>query len=135
MKSITHILRSQAQMTILTPEQIAQYRSELARDPEALAALDEVEACDNTLEDAAEVLAIESGYTKSTLAESDQSYLDKLTEKARKVICSKYTGDLLELFKDLRDFMPFPGNLATLVAINVTKIGVHKFCESSESEA
>ncbi|MEG3933340.1 MULTISPECIES: hypothetical protein [unclassified Microcoleus] len=122
-------------MTILTSEQIAQYRSELASDPEALAALDEVEACDNSLEDAAEVLAIESGYTKSTLAESDQSYLDKLTEKARKVICSKYTGDLLELFKDLRDFMPFPANLATLVAINVTKIGVNKFCESSESEA
>jgi hypothetical protein len=122
-------------MTILTSEQIAQYRSELASDPQALAALDEVEACDNSLEDAAEVLAIESGYTKSTLAESDQSYLDKLTEKARKVICSKYTGDLLELFKDWRDFMPFPGNLATLVAINVTKIGVPKFCESSESEA
>jgi len=122
-------------MTILTSEQIAQYRSELASDPQALAALDEVEACDNSLEDAAEVLAIESGYTKSTLAESDQSYLDKLTEKARKVICSKYTGDLLELFKNLRDFMPFPANLATLVAINVTKISVHKFCESSESEA
>lgn len=122
-------------MTILTSEQIAQYRSELAGYPEALAALDEVEACDNSLEDAAEVLAIESGYTSSTLAESDQSYLDKLTEKARKVICSKYTGDVLELFKDLRDFMPFPGNLATLVAINVTKIAVDKFCESSESEA
>lgn len=102
-------------MTILTPEQIAQYRSELASDPEALAALDEVEACDNSLEDAAEVLAIKSGYTRSTLAESDQSYLDKLTEKARKVICNKYTGDLLELCKDLREFIPFPGNLATLV--------------------
>ena len=113
-------------MTILTSEQIAQYRSELASDPQALAALDEVEACDNSLEDAAEVLAIESGYTISTLAESDQSYLDKLTEKARKVICNKYTGDLLELCKDLREFIPFPGNLATLVAIKVTQIGVDK---------
>jgi hypothetical protein len=122
-------------MTVLTSEEIAQYRSQLADYPDALAALDEVEACDNSLEDAAEVLALESGDTKFTLAKSDQSYLDKLTEKAREVICSKYTGDVLELFKDLRDFMPFPGNLATLVAINVTKIAVDKFCESSESEA
>ncbi|MGL5063296.1 MAG: hypothetical protein ACRC62_25225 [Microcoleus sp.] len=122
-------------MTVLTAQQLAEYRSQLADYPDALAALDEVEACDNSLEDAAEVLAIKSGYTRSTLAESDQSYLDNLTKKARKVICSKYTGDLLELFKDLRDFMPFPGNLATLVAINVTKIAVNKFCESSESEA
>lgn len=122
-------------MTVLTSEEIAQYRSQLADYPDALAALDELEACDNSLEDAAVVLALESGYTKSTLAKSGQSYLDKLTEKARKVICSKYTGDVLELFKDLRDFMPFPGNLATLVAINVTKIAVDKFCESSESEA
>ncbi len=122
-------------MTIVTPEEIAKYRVELADYPEALAALDEVEACDNSLDDAAEVLAIESGYTKSTLAESDKSLLDKLTEKARDVVCSKYTGDLLELCKDLREFIPFPGNLATLVAIKVTQIGVDKFCESSESEA
>ncbi len=121
-------------LTKVTPEEIAQYREQFADYPEALAALDEVEVCDYILDDAAEVLAIESGYTIPTLGESDQSYLDKLMAKARNVICSKYTGDLLELCKDLREFIPFPGNLATLVAIAVTQMGVDKFCGSSESQ-
>jgi hypothetical protein len=120
-------------MVKITQEQIVQYRIQLADYPDGIAALNEVEACDS-LDDAAEVLALESGYTRSTLAGSDESYLDKLIEKARSIICSKYTGDLLELCKDLREFVPYPGNLATLVAIKVTQIGVDKFCESPKPE-
>ncbi|HBE19423.1 MAG TPA: hypothetical protein DEG17_13795 [Cyanobacteria bacterium UBA11149] len=39
--------------TKVTPEEIAQYREQFADYPEALAALDEVEACDYILDDAA----------------------------------------------------------------------------------
>jgi len=123
-------------MTTITPEEIALFRSQLTSYPEALAALDKVEACNNSLEDAAQELAIQAGYTRSTLAPPELSYLDKLTELARDVICSKYTDNVVELFKELREYIPFPTfptSLAALVAIKVTQIGVKQFCELSKS--
>jgi hypothetical protein len=120
---------------LITPEEIAKLRSEFANYPEAIAALDEVEACDHSLDDAAEVLAIQAGYSQAKMAaQSDESYLDKLIKQARNVICSKHTDDVLELFKELREFIPVPGgSLAFLAAIKVTQIGVERFCGSPES--
>jgi len=122
-------------MTTITPEEIVQFRSQLASYPEMIAALDKVEACDNSLEDAAQELAIQAGYTRSRLAPPGLSYLDKLTEQARDIICSKYTDDVLELFNELRTYTPFPTfptSLVALVAIKVAQIGIREFCESSK---
>ncbi|MFH7030910.1 MAG: hypothetical protein ACHBN1_37590 [Heteroscytonema crispum UTEX LB 1556] len=109
-------------------------RSQFADYPEARASLDQVEAHDNSINAAAEVIASQSTDTRSpTLLESDPNFFNKATEQARDVICSKYTDDVLEIFKELRQFIPFTGSIAALIAIKVVKIGVENFCESSKA--
>jgi hypothetical protein len=121
-------------MTKITPDEIAKLRSEFADYPEAIASLDEVEAHDNNIDAAAQAIASQSTDTRSpTLLESDPNFLNKATEQARDVICSKYTDDVLEIFKELRQFIPFPGSIAALIAIKVVQIGVENFCKSSKA--
>lgn len=79
-------------MTIVTPEEIANFRSELADNPEALEALDVIEECKGNLEDAAEVLVVQSGIDKTgTLRgeNEDEDLLQKLANKLRPFICTK----------------------------------------------
>jgi hypothetical protein len=124
-------------MTKITPDEIAKLRSEFADYPEAIASLDEVEAHDNNIDAAAQAIASQSTDTRSpTLLASDPNdpnFLNKATEQARDVICSKYTDDVLEIFKELRQFIPFPVSIAALIAIKVVQIGVENFCESSKA--
>jgi hypothetical protein len=48
-------------MTTITQEKVAQYRSELTGNPDALAALDTIEEWDGDLADAAESIATRNG--------------------------------------------------------------------------
>lgn len=127
-------------MTTVTPEEIAQYRSELADYPEALTALNAIERCKGNLEAAAKLIAIEETDEEvDTRADSD--YLDKLAQKCRRVICQKefiddlMTGLLTAAITSLATSGNIPAALATPVVIYLAKVGVKKFCQSSESKS
>lgn len=115
---------------ILTPEEIQQYRDQFKDYPEALDALNTIEEFDYSLDNAAEIIAIETGFEQETLAPTDPdfNYLDKILEKFRDIICSKYTDDTLELFKELKDLIPFPGSLIAVIAIKIGQITIREFC-------
>ena len=51
-------------MVVITSQEIARFRSELAAYPEALKALDEIEDCEGNIEDAAISLAIQAGQNR-----------------------------------------------------------------------
>jgi hypothetical protein len=119
-------------MTKVTSKEIAQFRSQLAEDPQAMEALDLIEDCDGDLEDAAMTLAIRVGQ-EPELANSE--WLDALARKWRTVICEQdYRQDLLndsipELIAQLQKMPTFPKILATPVLLYVLKQGVNNFCE------
>jgi hypothetical protein len=77
--------------TTVTPEEIAQFRAELANypNPEVIAALDAIEECEGYLEDAIPLLLLEAG------REPDRSFSDIL-EKCRKFICQEEVRESLE---------------------------------------
>ncbi len=124
-----------ANATKLTPEEIQQYRKQFQDYPEALNALNIVDESDRILDDAAEIIAIETGLEQATLSSLDEqsSYLDKVLEKLRTTICSQYTDDALELFKELREFVPFPASLIALVSIRVSQVTIREFCNRNNS--
>ncbi len=73
----------------VTAEEIAQFRTELADNPRAIAALDAIEDCEGYLEDAVPLLLIEAG------TEPDRSIGD-LFEKCRQFICQEEVREALE---------------------------------------
>ena len=119
-------------MTQVTPEAIAQFRTELADYPDALAAIKEIEECEGDLEDAAMVLAIRTGQ-QPDIANSE--WLGSLAKKCRAVICQEqYRNELVN-----GTFAPVMGHLAatrlcpallvTPVLMYVVHQGVDSFCE------
>ena len=64
-------------MVIITSQQIAQFRSQLAEYPEALKALDAIEDCEGNIEDAAISLAIQAGQEPNI----SENWLDGFAEK------------------------------------------------------
>ncbi|PAX45839.1 hypothetical protein CK510_29550, partial [Brunnivagina elsteri CCALA 953] len=68
-------------MITVTPEEITQFRSQLADNAEALAALDTIEECEGYVEDAVPLLVM-----RETAREADRSLNDWL-EKCRQFIC------------------------------------------------
>lgn len=117
-------------MTILTSQEIARYRSELAECPGALSALDIIEDCEGDLEDAAISLGIQVGQ------QPDRSdWLDGLAKRCRVTICqddlqeSLRNGQLAPVVDRLVSQKSCPAILATPVAIYVMKQGVQQFCE------
>jgi hypothetical protein len=66
-------------MTIVTSQEIAQFRSELANNPEAMKALDAIEDCEGNLEDAAIALAIRAGQQPQR---DNAEWLDALARNA-----------------------------------------------------
>ncbi len=121
--------------TQLTAEEIKQYREQFKDYPDALDALDIIDECEFNLDDAAEIIALETGFEQATLSSPDEesSYLDNVLEKVRTAICSQYTDDALELFKELKDFVPFPASLIALVSIRVSQITIREFCNRNNS--
>jgi hypothetical protein len=123
-------------MTIVTSQEIAQFRSELANNPDAMKALDVIEDCEGVLEDAAIALAIRAGQQPQR---DNAEWLDALARKCRAVICQKeFREDLLSgSFAPVIGYLAatplLPGILATPVLIYVVRQGVNSFCEPLDS--
>lgn len=115
---------------ILTSQEIARYRSELAECPGALAALDTIEDCEGDLEDATISLGIQVGQQPDCT-----DWLDGLAKRCRVTICqTQFREDLLEgkladVVSNLVSQKTCPAILATPIAIYVAKCGVKEFCE------
>lgn len=121
-------------MTTVTQEEIEQFREQLRDYPNALLELDVINECEGNLEDAATVIALEAGVEQ---VQSD--LLDKLSQRCRNVICQEdMKEELPVLLAAITEFLAagsgFPPGLATPLAIFVTKIGLKKFCYSSDSD-
>ncbi|NES72150.1 MAG: hypothetical protein F6K24_46630 [Okeania sp. SIO2D1] len=118
---------------IVTSEEISQFRTQLADYPQALQALDEIEACEGDLQDAALVLAIKSGY------EPDRAGLfNKLVERSRDILCQEdvqdniMAGMLAGAVEMLLASTMVPPGLATPVVIYVFKRGIKEYCKTPE---
>lgn len=126
-------------MITVTPEEITQFRSQLADSPEALAALDAIEECKGNLEAATQLIAVETTDTEVSLR-GDSNYLEKLAQKLSKIICQEefddlMTGVLTAAIATLAASGNIPIALATPVIIYVAKIGTKKFCEAAKPES
>ncbi len=123
-------------MTQVKPEEIAQFRTELADYPDAIAALKEIEECEGDLEDAAMVLAIRVGQ-QPDIANSE--WLDSLAKKCRGVICqAEYrnalaNGTFAPIMGHLTATRLCPALLITPVLMYVVQQGVNSFCEPLDS--
>ena len=133
-------------MTTVTSEEIAQYRSELADYPEALAALDVIEEYDGDLPAAAKAIAIRNdieGVADYGLSD----WFDERLQECRNFICQpKYRGltknYLPALIPPLADLLAGslgcpPGVaaiIATPFAVYINDEGLDKFCESFDSQ-
>lgn len=121
-------------MTLVTPAEIAQYRSQLSGYPLALVALDAIEDCEGDLEDAAISLAIHVGQEPNTT----ENWLDGLAKRYRVVICQQeFREDLANeilgsVVVHLMEQKLCPEILITPVVIYVVKTDVNDFCRPLE---
>jgi hypothetical protein len=119
-------------MTKVTSQELAQYRSLLADDSEAMEVLDLIEDCEGDLEDAAMTLAIRVGQEPQ---QANSEWLEALAKKWRAVICEQdyrqdlLNGSIVEMMAHLKSMPTFPKILATPVLIYVLKQGVNNFCQ------
>ncbi|WGV24797.1 hypothetical protein [Halotia branconii] len=124
-------------MLTVTPEEISQFRSQLADNQNALDALDLIEQRNGNLDTAAKILAIRAGYEPSRKSD----ILNDLLEKSRKIICQEEFRDELAagiiplVIEPLAMSVAIPPGLASVVAIYAFKIGVKKFCQVPDSES
>jgi hypothetical protein len=122
-------------MTIVTPEEIEQFREQLRDYPEALAALDVIQECDGYVEDAVTLLMM-----RETGKEPDRG-VDEWLQKCRKVICQEDVKEALEsgliapAIEPLAISMGLPPGTATALGILAFKIGIKKLCDSPSSES
>ncbi|HEY9675758.1 MAG TPA: hypothetical protein V6D11_30220 [Waterburya sp.] len=124
-------------MTTLTAQEIAQFRAELANNPDAIKALNLIEDCEGDLEDAAMALAIRAGQQPQR---DNAEWLDALARKCRAVICQKeFRQDLLNgsyapMVRYLAETPLLPPILATPVLMYVVHQGVNDFCAPLDSQ-
>lgn len=124
-------------MTIVTSQEIAQFRSELANNPEAMIALDAIEDCEGDLGDAAIALAIRVGQQPQR---DNAEWLDALARKCRAVICQKeFREDLVNgSFAPVVGYLGatplLPSILATPVLMYVVQQGINEFCEPLDAQ-
>lgn len=124
-------------MAIVTSQEIAQFRTELADNTQAMRALDAIEDCEGDLEDAAISLAIRVGQQPQT---DNAEWLDALAKKCRAVICQKeFREDLLNgKYAPVVEYLAatplLPGILATPVLMYVMRQGVNNFCEPLDTQ-
>lgn len=122
-------------MITLTPEEISQFRSQLADLPQALVALDAIEECEGYLDDAVPLLVM-----RETAQGADKS-LNDLLEKCRQFICQEEVREFLEsgliapIVEPLAVSAGIPLGTATALSILVFKLGARKFCNVPESGA
>jgi hypothetical protein len=125
-------------MLTITLDEISQFRSQMADNPEVLAALDAIEDCEGNLEAAAQLIAVETTDAEVSLR-ANSNYLEKLAEKLSNIICQEefdelMTGVLTAAIAYLAASGNIPVALATPVVIYVAKIGAKKFCETAKPE-
>ncbi|MDH6060254.1 hypothetical protein NWP17_07355 [Chrysosporum bergii ANA360D] len=119
-------------MTIVTSQEIALFRSQLADDSTAMEALDLIEDCDGDLEDAAMTLAIRAGQEPGM---TNSEWLDAIARKWRAVICQPeyredlLNGSLVKIIEHLKTMPTFPRILATPILIYILKQGAKDFCQ------
>ncbi|MFM6897418.1 MAG: hypothetical protein ACKPKF_09060, partial [Microcystis panniformis] len=77
--------------TTVTPEEIAQFRAELADNPKALADIDVIERCDGDLEYAAMRLARRSNI--DTVRADENNFWQQAITQARQLICHDRVKD------------------------------------------
>lgn len=122
-------------MITVTPEEISQFRIQLADNSQALVALDTIEECEGYLDDAVPLL-----FMRETAQEADRS-LNDLLEKCRQFICQEEVRDFLEsgliapIVEPLAASAGIPLGTATALSICVFKLGAKKFCNVPESGA
>jgi len=120
-------------MIIITPEEIAEFRQQLADNPEALTALDTIAECEGYVEDAIPLLLIRSGN------EQDRS-INEWLEKCRNFVCLEEVREALELgilplaIEAIAMSAAVPPGIATAVSICVFKLGAKKFCDVNKPE-
>ncbi len=125
-------------MTTVTAEEIEKFRAQLVDYPEAIAALDEIEACEGNLEDAAVVLGIQTGQEPDRGA---SEWLVGISKRCRPILCQEdfrdeiMAGLLAGAVEALLTSTLIPPGLATPVVIYAFKIGIKKFCNVSEAES
>ncbi len=122
---------------VVTPEEIENFRSQLADYLEPLAALDEIADDEGDLEYATEIIALEAGIEKSRA----EGWLEDLSQRCRNIVCQdEFRDDLLAgvvtaLVASLAASGNLPAALATPVAIYIVKIGVKSFCNATDDES
>ena len=137
--------RSMLSEIIVTPEQIALYREQLADNQEALAALDVIEEWDGDLADAAESIAKLNGI-QGVETNADLRWFTQNIQECQKFICqSKYenlrNNSLSALISALTEFLAVslgcPPGVATMIAtpftLSIAQEGMDKFCQSFNS--
>lgn len=121
-------------MIIVTSQEIAQYRSQLANNAAALKALDEIEDCEGDLEDAAIALAIQVGQQPNT----SDNWLEGLAKRCRVEICEQQfredllNGNCASVVEYLETTKLCPRLLVTPVVLYALKTGVNDFCQPLE---
>lgn len=116
---------------VLTSQEIAHYRTELAADPEALEALDQIEDCEGDLEDAAISLGIQTGQQPDRT-----DWLSGVAKRCRVILCQDpcqtyfQQGQLADVVRTLKTAQVCPSLLVTPVVLYVLKTGVQTFCEA-----
>jgi len=123
-------------MTTVTPEEIEQYRSQLAADPNALKALDVLEECEGDLEYAAETIAIESGELQDNAGDedpNDPSWLEKFARRLHPHICTQAFREVLTqgFAGAVALLIPVVGSptLLILVVVYISRKNLDEFCK------
>lgn len=121
-------------MIILTSQEIAQFRSQLAEYPVALEALDRIEDCEGDIEDAAIEMAIHVGQ----LPDTSENWLDGLAKRYRVSLCEKELrdevtqGNIASMVELLKKENECPELLITPIVLYAFKTGINEFCEPLE---
>jgi hypothetical protein len=118
-------------MIIISPEELAQYRSQVSSNEIALKALDMIEDCEGDLEDAAIALALQAGQEP----DRSEQWLDGLAKRWRVFLCQTgikealQAGTVNNAISLLAAETSIPSILATPVVLYISKTGVEDFCK------
>ncbi len=122
--------------TKVTPEEIAQFRAELADNPKALADIDVIERCEGDLEQAARILARRADIEDVRAGITWESAL----KQARQVVCdAKFKEGLApDLIGGIIGALITAGNpvlvaVATPCAGYIVKVSLAEFCNTDKS--
>lgn len=122
---------------VVTPEEIAKFRSELEDypNPEAIAALDVLDECEGYLEDALPLLLMREPGAEAVRSRS----IGDLLEKCRQFICQEEVREALEAgilapaIEPISIGAGIPPGTATVIGICAFKLGMKKVCAGCDA--